>query len=175
LREASPIRCVSACHYFVLVEHPPTKAAVFQFVLDYKLRILTYSYRMASKLKFWRLYVSAGSSPASFTLNPRYYPLLRYCGSNQPHRPSNVDSVILKMPCRNIYVYLLTTLIPRWSPLIRHYFTSAQGPTHYRSQDSAGCCYSLGRRHLRHVQLLTQCLQDEEWWLSLLAAPFLIE
>lgn len=33
----------------------------------------------------------------------------------------------------------------------------------------------MGWHYLRNVQLLTEHLQDEEWWLPILAAPVFVE
>merc|ERR1711939_910919 len=42
-----------------------------------------------------------------------------------------------------------------------------------RCPHTAGCCNHLGDGRLRNVQLLDECLQDQEWWISFLAATLL--
>lgn len=61
----------------------------------------------------------------------------------------------------------------RWCSVIRHYFSGAQGTQDDRCPVAESGRLHLVRRHLWNLQLPHECLQDQERWISILAATIL--
>jgi len=73
---------------------------------------------------------------------------------------------------RLVSIQLLT--VYRWTVVICNYLVGSESTKNSGSQDSTACCDYLGRCDLCHVQLLTECLQNQEWRLPILAATILL-
>jgi oligosaccharyltransferase complex subunit gamma len=62
----------------------------------------------------------------------------------------------------------------RRHPLFRHHQPGTQGSSHCRLPQAADCSLRLGSGPSWHVLVPLECIQDQERWLPLLAAAFLI-
>lgn len=63
----------------------------------------------------------------------------------------------------------------RRPPFLCHYFIGSQGTTHGGPPNTASCCSHLGRSYLPDVQFPSECFQNQEWWLSFLAATLFVD
>ena len=61
----------------------------------------------------------------------------------------------------------------RWYLGLRDDLARAQGPAYGGSALAADRSVRLGRSDFGHVQLFAECIQGQEWWISLLVAPVL--
>lgn len=75
--------------------------------------------------------------------------------------------------CQYPYSRLLTLVFYRCCSLIRNHCSCIEGSAYGGCQGTAGGCFDLGWCPLRHVQLPAQCVQDQEWWLSVLPSTIL--
>lgn len=63
----------------------------------------------------------------------------------------------------------------RWSIVICNHFARTEGATHRRSTDATIRRIHLGCCPLQHVQLPAQCVQNQEWRISILAASLFVD
>ena len=61
----------------------------------------------------------------------------------------------------------------RRNPLLRNHLPRPQSTSNQRRPHPANRRHNLGDRPLRHVQLLDECLQGQEWWIPVLDTSFL--
>lgn len=62
----------------------------------------------------------------------------------------------------------------RCHPLLRYDFSRIESTENERCKNATDCSYCLGKCGVWHVQLFNEHIQDQEWWLSVLVAAFLV-
>lgn len=89
-----------------------------------------------------------------------------------------LESQIIACICKALF---LRSLVPasanrsRRSVVVCQRCAGREGPAHGQPKDAAACCLYLGRHYHGHVQFPAEHFPDQERWIPLLAASFLID